>query len=97
MHSAAASLSAEAADAAAGACNNLELLNGLVNHERQGLPAASGTSASAHFDLSRMARLLAALGDPQEQLRAVHVAGSKGEASSTRAWVSGGGMEGGCG
>lgn len=55
-----------------------ELLNQLVNYERIGIPDAAGTAASSAFDLSRMRRLLAALGDPHMQLQAVHVAGSKG-------------------
>lgn len=55
------------------------LLASLVNYEQQGIPAAAGTTASNRFDLSRMRRLLQALGDPQNRLAAVHIAGSKGK------------------
>ncbi len=60
-----------------------ELLNQLVNYERIGIPDAAGTASSSAFDLSRMRRLLAALGDPHMQLQAVHVAGSKGMVSGS--------------
>ena len=36
------------------------------------------------FGLGRMRRLLAALGDPQEALRAVHVVGTNGKTTTTR-------------
>ncbi|KAG2500057.1 hypothetical protein HYH03_002334 [Edaphochlamys debaryana] len=53
-----------------------------VNHEASGIPAMAGTTASNRFDLGRMRRLLAALGDPHLAVRAVHVAGSKGKGST---------------
>ena len=36
------------------------------------------------FGLHRMRRLTAALGDPQERFRAVHVVGTNGKSSTTR-------------
>ena len=58
--------------------SSIQLLESLVNYERAGIPTAAGTAASDRFDLARMERLLEALGNPQRQLQAVHVAGSKG-------------------
>lgn len=56
-----------------------ELLNSLINYEQQGIPANAGLASSANrFDLSRMHKLLHAMGNPQQQLKAVHIAGSKG-------------------
>ncbi len=54
------------------------LLDDLVNYERSGIPPAAGTAGSLRFDLGRMHRLLAALGNPHLGVKAVHVAGSKG-------------------
>lgn len=57
------------------------LLDSLVNYEQQGIPAGAGTASSANrFDLARMRKLLHAIGNPQQQLKAVHIAGSKGAA-----------------
>ncbi|KAG1674819.1 hypothetical protein FOA52_015206 [Chlamydomonas sp. UWO 241] len=58
------------------------VLSELINWEQQGIPTDAGTSASQHFDLARMRRLLGRLGDPHRQVRAVHVAGSKGKGST---------------
>ncbi len=51
-------------------------LEGLINLER------SPDLAYARFTLDPVRRLLARLGDPQRQLRVVHVAGSKGKGST---------------
>ena len=42
----------------------------------------AGDYTSKTFDLTRMERLLAALGDPHRQFRSVHVAGTKGKGST---------------
>ncbi|HEX7592598.1 MAG TPA: folylpolyglutamate synthase/dihydrofolate synthase family protein [Anaerolineae bacterium] len=42
----------------------------------------AGDYSSKTFDLTRMERLLAALGNPQHQFRSVHVAGTKGKGST---------------
>jgi hypothetical protein len=56
-----------------------DLLSQLINHEQTGIPKGAGTAgADAAFDLGRMHRLLAKLGDPHKALRAIHIAGSKG-------------------
>ncbi|MBI1325782.1 bifunctional folylpolyglutamate synthase/dihydrofolate synthase [bacterium] len=52
-------------------------LYGRLNYERQGLPGGS-----QGLGLRRMRRLMRALGDPQNSLRIVHVAGSKGKGST---------------
>lgn len=52
-------------------------LYGRLNYERQGLPGGS-----MGLGLRRMRRLLRALGDPQDSLRILHVAGSKGKGST---------------
>lgn len=52
-------------------------LYGRLNYERQGLPGGS-----MGLGLRRMRRLMRALGDPQDSLRIVHVAGSKGKGST---------------
>ncbi|KAF5837251.1 Mur ligase [Dunaliella salina] len=59
------------------------ILSKLTNFEQQGVPSGSGTIAgSSSFDLGRMHRLLAALGNPHKQWPVVHVAGSKGKGST---------------
>ena len=40
------------------------------------------TMIAAHFDLDRMRTLLRKLGNPQDQFKAVHVAGTKGKGST---------------
>lgn len=52
-------------------------LMGRINYERH--PALADRQA---FKLDRMRRLLARLGDPQERLPAVHIAGTKGKGST---------------
>lgn len=56
----------------------LRFLQRLTNYERKGLPDQSGTDA---FPLERMRELLKRLGDPQQDLKVLHVAGSKGKGS----------------
>jgi dihydrofolate synthase/folylpolyglutamate synthase len=56
----------------------IEFLYGRINYERA--PVESYTSSD--FKLERMQRLLAALGNPQERLPAIHVAGTKGKGST---------------
>lgn len=56
----------------------------LRNHERTGVPRGAGSSASEpeqRFDLGRMRRLLATLGDPHVGYPVIHVAGTKGKGS----------------
>lgn len=56
----------------------------LRNHERTGVPRGAGSSASdpeQRFDLGRMRRLLATLGDPHVGYPVIHVAGTKGKGS----------------
>ena len=55
----------------------------LRNHERTGVPKGAGVAsdAAARFDLGRMRRLLAALGDPHVGYPVIHVAGTKGKGS----------------
>lgn len=64
------------------AAEGTSFLESLHNFEARGIPAAAGTAASSAFDLGRMRRLLAALGDPQAKVPAIHVAGSKGKGST---------------
>ncbi len=55
----------------------LDYLYGRLNYERLGMP-----KTLADLRLSRMRRLLRKLGDPQRELRIVHVAGTKGKGST---------------
>ncbi|MCA9145177.1 MAG: bifunctional folylpolyglutamate synthase/dihydrofolate synthase [Planctomycetaceae bacterium] len=56
----------------------LEFLYGRINYERtdRGVPGGS------QLKLDRMQQLLDALGNPQESLKAVHIAGTKGKGST---------------
>lgn len=56
----------------------IQLLDQLVNHEQRGIPKDAGAKAGV-FDLGRMHRLLADLGDPHKQWPAIHIGGSKGK------------------
>ena len=56
----------------------LDFLYGRLNYERTGMPRIP-----AELRLGRMRRLLRALGDPQDALRIVHVAGTKGKGSTS--------------
>lgn len=55
-----------------------DFLQSLINWEQVGIPSNAGTAQSSAFDLGRMHRLLHKLGNPHLQLKAVHIAGSKG-------------------
>jgi dihydrofolate synthase/folylpolyglutamate synthase len=57
---------------------SLDYLYGRLNYERLGMPRGP-----AELRLGRMRRLLRALGDPQDGLRIVHVAGTKGKGSTS--------------
>ena len=50
---------------------------GLTNYEMK-----SGYSAAEHFDLTRMAGLVAEMGHPEERYHSIHVAGTKGKGST---------------
>jgi dihydrofolate synthase/folylpolyglutamate synthase len=54
----------------------LDFLYGRLNYERVGMPR------TAELRLGRMRRLLRALGDPQDALRIIHIAGTKGKGST---------------
>jgi dihydrofolate synthase / folylpolyglutamate synthase len=57
--------------------DSLEFLYGRLNFERVGMPRIP-----AELRLGRVRRLLRRLGDPQDALRVVHVAGTKGKGST---------------
>jgi dihydrofolate synthase/folylpolyglutamate synthase len=57
---------------------SLDYLYGRLNYERLGMP-----KAAAELHLGRMRRLLRRLGDPQDALRIIHVAGTKGKGSTS--------------
>jgi dihydrofolate synthase/folylpolyglutamate synthase len=56
---------------------SLEFLFGRLNYERVGMPRTP-----SELRLGRMRRLLRRLGDPQDRLKIVHVAGTKGKGST---------------
>jgi dihydrofolate synthase / folylpolyglutamate synthase len=56
---------------------SLDYLYGRLNYERTGMPRSAGA-----LRLGRMRRLLRILGDPQDGLRIVHIAGTKGKGST---------------
>jgi dihydrofolate synthase/folylpolyglutamate synthase len=56
----------------------LEFLYGRINYER----AAQGVPGGSILKLDRMRQLLECLGNPQESLKAVHIAGTKGKGST---------------
>ncbi len=62
----------------------IEYLYGRINYER----AQSGSYSTRDFKLDRVRRLLAGLGDPQEAIPAIHIAGTKGK-GTTAAMVAG--------
>src|SRR5262249_22239169 len=57
---------------------SLDYLYGRLNYERTGMPRALG-----ELRLGRLRRLLRRLGDPQDDLRIVHVGGTKGKGSTS--------------
>jgi folylpolyglutamate synthase/dihydropteroate synthase len=91
--SSSSSSSAESADAADHIRPGQAFLASLIDYEKLGVPKSAGvsssttssptgsSSSSASFDLRVMRQLLAELGDPQQQLKVVHVAGTKGKGS----------------
>src|SRR3954471_9498123 len=58
--------------------DSLDYLYGRLNYETLGMP-----QAPAELQLGRMRRLLRRLGEPQDALRIVHVAGTKGKGSTS--------------
>lgn len=56
----------------------LDYLYSLTNYEIK----STFTYAPQYFDLARVERLLASLGDPQRKFKSVHVAGTKGKGST---------------
>ncbi|GAC1474309.1 MAG: folylpolyglutamate synthase/dihydrofolate synthase family protein [Isosphaeraceae bacterium] len=58
--------------------DSLDFLYGRLNYERVGMPRIP-----SELRLGRMRRLLRRLGDPQEALKVVHVAGTKGKGSTS--------------
>ncbi|KAJ7535952.1 hypothetical protein O6H91_12G051700 [Diphasiastrum complanatum] len=65
----------------------VKYLDSLKNYEKVGVPEGAGTDSDKGFDLQRMHRLLARLGDPLSKFQVVHVAGTKGK-GSTVAFIS---------
>ena len=57
---------------------SLEYLYSRLDYERAGMPGLSG-----ELRIGRTRRLLKALGDPQERLAIIHVAGTKGKGSTS--------------
>jgi dihydrofolate synthase/folylpolyglutamate synthase len=57
---------------------SLDFLYGRLNYERLGMP-----KAATELRLGRMRRLLRRLGDPQDGLNIIHVAGTKGKGSTS--------------
>ena len=57
----------------------LRYMYGLTDYEKRGFAAY----APEFYDLERVERLLALLGDPQRSFRAVHIAGTKGKGSTS--------------
>lgn len=56
----------------------LEFLYGRINYER----TARGVPGGSQLNLDRMRRLLDGLGNPEDSLKAVHIAGTKGKGST---------------
>ncbi|CAM8974675.1 unnamed protein product [Rhodiola kirilowii] len=67
--------------------NFLDYMDNLKNYEKSGVPRGAGTDSDDGFDLGRMRRLMARLGNPQSNLKVVHIAGTKGK-GSTAAFLS---------
>jgi folylpolyglutamate synthase/dihydrofolate synthase len=85
LSSASASASSSGSSSASDAVDIDAFLSRFKNHERTGVPAGAGVEGggSAAFDLSRMHRLLSALGDPHlAGYDVIHVAGTKGKGST---------------
>ncbi|KAL3150534.1 hypothetical protein ABBQ32_000350 [Trebouxia sp. C0010 RCD-2024] len=58
------------------------VLQEFVNYEQQGVPDSAGTNGKKGFDLVGLHKLLAALGQPQAHMSAIHIAGTKGKGST---------------
>ena len=56
----------------------INYLNSLVNYERD----TRAKYNDSNYSLSRMTRMLSALGNPQREFKAVHIAGTKGKGST---------------
>ncbi|XP_031094123.1 dihydrofolate synthetase [Ipomoea triloba] len=65
----------------------LDFMDNLKNYEKSGVPKGAGTDSDDGFDLGRMRRLMALLGNPHSTFKAVHIAGTKGK-GSTAAFLS---------
>ncbi|GMH44846.1 hypothetical protein BSKO_12798 [Bryopsis sp. KO-2023] len=63
--------------------SSIEYLNSLVNYEGVGVPKNAGCDGEQGFPLDRIRKLLDGLGNPQDDLKIVHVAGSKGKGSTS--------------
>ncbi|CAM8981684.1 unnamed protein product [Rhodiola kirilowii] len=63
--------------------NFLDYMDNLKNYEKSVVPRGAGTDSDDGFDLGRMRRLMARLGNPQSNLKVVHIAGTKGKGSTT--------------
>lgn len=63
---------------------SLDYLYGRLNYERVGMPRIPG-----EMRLGRIRRLLRRLGDPQDALKIVHVAGTKGKGSTAAMMAAG--------
>lgn len=73
---------AKAGDQGEGALDVMEFLDSLKNYEKLGVPKGAGTESLDGFDLTRMRRLLVALGDPLSKYPVIHIAGTKGKGST---------------
>ncbi|CAN6452641.1 unnamed protein product [Victoria cruziana] len=62
----------------------MDYLESLKNYEKLGVPKGAGTDSDDGFDLGRMRRLLQSLGNPHLQIKAVHIAGTKGKGSTAQ-------------
>ncbi|CAH9069929.1 unnamed protein product [Cuscuta europaea] len=65
----------------------MDFIDNLKNYEKVGVPKGAGTDSEDGFDLGRMRRLMALLGNPHFTFKAVHIAGTKGK-GSTSAFLS---------
>ncbi|VFQ72671.1 unnamed protein product [Cuscuta campestris] len=65
----------------------LDFIDNLKNYEKSGVPKGAGTDSGHGFDLGRMRRLMALLGNPHSTFKVFHIAGTKGK-GSTAAFLS---------
>ncbi|KAK9856133.1 hypothetical protein WJX84_011820 [Apatococcus fuscideae] len=59
-----------------------DILSSLQDYEKLGIPKGAGQDGPEGFDLDRMHKLLAAMGDPQHAWPVIHIAGTKGKGST---------------